>query len=311
MVSRSKQKGTRMNLTRQACVALIVAGLFPLTSSAQTFTAADVILRLQKHYAAPAPPNTVDTIKAGDPSTPVTGIAVTFLDTMDVLRHASRRGLNLIITHEPTFYSHLDDTAFFVEDPVYLEKLAFIQQHHMVVFRFHDQMHSITPDPIAMGLVEALGWKSYMDTGSPFQLTIPRTTLLQLARELATKLNTHTLRVVGNPALPITHVALRPGAVGTQKQILALRSDEVEVLLVGEVPEWETVEYVRDATAQGRHKALILLGHEVSEEPGMKTCAQDLRAIFPNLPVELIPAGQPYWTPDYPAASAPTNATAK
>ena len=65
------------------------------------------------------------------------------------------------------------------------------------------------------------------------------------------------------------------------------------MLLVGEVPEWETVAVRRDARAQGRPKALILLGHEVSEEPGMKKCAEDLRALFPKLPVVLIPAGQP------------------
>ncbi len=143
----------------------------PLTASSQTLTAADVILRLQNHYAAPVPSSTVDTIKAGDPSTPVTGIAITFLDTMDVLRQASQRGLNLVITHEPTFYNHLDETTFFVEDPVYLEKLAFIQQHHMVVFRFHDEIHSISPDPIAMGLVNpSVGratWMAATHSSSP------------------------------------------------------------------------------------------------------------------------------------------------
>jgi putative NIF3 family GTP cyclohydrolase 1 type 2 len=300
MVSRSEAKGASMKLIRPSCLALIVIAVLPLTTFAQTLTAADAIHRFQQHYSVPVPPNTVDTIKAGDPSTPVTGIAVTFLDTMDVLREANRRGLNLVITHEPTFYNHLDDAAFFADDPVYLEKLAFIQQHHMVVFRFHDQMHSISPDPVATGLVEALGWQSYRNAGGPWHLTIPRTTLLELSRELAKKLNAQSLRVVGDPALPITHVGLLPGAAGTQKQILALRSDEVEVLLVGEVPEWETVEYIRDASAQGRHKALILLGHEVSEEPGMKACAADLRALFPNLPVALIPAGSPTWNPDHP-----------
>lgn len=290
---------------------LILAAMLPRTATAQTLTGAEAILHIQKHYATAPPPNTVDTIKAGDPSTPVTGIAVTFLDTMDVLREANRRGLNLVITHEPTFYNHLDDTAFFAADPVYREKLAFIQQHHIVVFRFHDQMHSTSPDPVAMGLVQALGWQSYMDAGSPWQLTIPRTTLLDLSRELAKKLNAPTLRVVGNPGLAITHVAIRPGAVGTQKQILALRSDEVEVLLAGEVPEWETVEYVRDASAQGHHKALILLGHEVSEEPGMKKCAEDLHAMFPTLPVTFIPAGQPTWNPDCPPVKAATGDSVK
>jgi putative NIF3 family GTP cyclohydrolase 1 type 2 len=150
-----------------------------------------------------------------------------------------------------------------------------------------------------------------MDAGSPWQLTIPRTTLLELSRELAKKLNAPTLRVVGNPDLPITHVALRPGAVGTQKQIVALRSDDVEVLLAGEVPEWETVEYVRDASAQGRHKALILLGHAISEEAGMKQCAEDLRALFPGVKVQFVPAGQPTWNPDHPPVAAAAKASAK
>ncbi len=289
---------------RSVCAVVALVAVFPLAVAAQTLTAAEAIHRIQQHYSVAPPPNTVDTIKAGDPSTQVKGIAVTFLDTMDVLREADKRGLNLVITHEPTFYNHLDDTAFFADDPVYREKLAFIQQHHMVVFRFHDQMHSISPDPVAVGFLEAMGWQNYMVAGNPFRLTIPKTTLLELSRELATKLNAQSVRVVGNPALPITHVGMLPGAAGTQRQIQALRSDEVEVLLVGEVPEWETISYVLDASAQGRLKALILLGHEVSEEAGMTKCVEDVRALFPKLPVVHLPAGQPMWTPERPPANA-------
>jgi putative NIF3 family GTP cyclohydrolase 1 type 2 len=274
-------------------------------AAAQSLTAAEAISRIQKRYSAALPPNTVDTVKAGELSTPVTGIATTFLDTMDVLREAARRGTNLVITHEPTFYNHLDDTAFFADDPVYREKLEFIQRHHMVVFRLHDGIHSVSPDPIAGGLVQALGWQSYLDAGNSFRLTIPKITLLNLSREIAAKLNAKTLRVVGDPDLSITHVAIRPGASGLQKQVLALRSDDVEVLIVGEASEWETVEYVRDASTQGRHKALILLGHEVSEEAGMKQCAEDLRPLFPNLQVLFIPAGQPMWSPERPPVLTP------
>jgi putative NIF3 family GTP cyclohydrolase 1 type 2 len=292
-------------------IAFFLLASFPLMSVAQNLTAAEAIARIQKHYAAALPANTVDTIKAGDPSTSVTGIATTFLDTMDVLREAQRRGLNLVISHEPTFYNHLDDTSFFANDPVYREKLAFIQQHHMVVFRFHDQMHEVVPDPVAMGFVQSMGWQNNMDAGSPWQLTIPRTTLLDLSRELARKLNAPTLRIVGKPDLAITHVALLPGAAGTQKQIVALRSDDVEVLLAGEVPEWETVEYVRDASAQGRRKALILLGHAISEEAGMKQCAADLHALFPGVKVQFVPAGQPTWNPDHPPVAAAAKASAK
>jgi putative NIF3 family GTP cyclohydrolase 1 type 2 len=219
---------------------------------------------------------------------------------MDVLREANRRGANLVVTHEPTFYNHLDDPGFFAEDPVYRDKLAFVQQHHMVVFRLHDGIHMVSPDPIASAFIQALGWQHYADAGNPFLFSIPKTTLLALSRELAAKLNARTLRVVGDPSLEITHVAIRPGASGLQKQVVALRSDNVEVLIAGEAAEWETVEYVRDASAQGRHKGLILLGHEVSEEAGMKQCAEDLRALFPRVPVIHIPAGQPLWNPDHP-----------
>ena len=51
---------------------------------------------------------TVDTFKAGDPDTPVTGIAVTMMATLDVLQRAAANHQNLIITHEPTFFSHQD-----------------------------------------------------------------------------------------------------------------------------------------------------------------------------------------------------------
>ncbi len=277
--------------------------LFSPHPQAQTLTAADALHQIQARYPAKVAADTVDTVKAGDPSTPVTGIATTFLDTMDVLRQANLRGLNLVITHEPTFYNHRDDTSFFTDDPVYEEKLAFIQKHHMVVFRLHDEIHAVPPDTIAIALLGALGWQQYAKPNDPFFATIPPTTLDALSLELQHKLKVNTIRVVGDPNLQLTHVALRPGASGLQKQVDALRHPDVEVLIAGEASEWETVEYVRDAAAQGRHKALILIGHEVSEEPGMLECSKDLQSLFPKLKVEDIPAGSPLWNPEHPPAS--------
>jgi putative NIF3 family GTP cyclohydrolase 1 type 2 len=279
------------------------------TSGAQTMRAADAITRIQHRYAAAPPPNTVDTVKAGDPNTPVTGIVTTFLDTMDVLREAVRRGDNLIITHEPTFYNHRDDTRFFADDPVYKEKLAFIEQHHLVVFRLHDEIHADATDHILTGVYEALGWQGYSrGTGAIGQhfVTIPQTTLGQIAKELQSRLQIQTLRVEGDPGLSITRVAVLPGSSGLEKQVLALRRPDVELLIAGEASEWETVEYVRDAVAQGRHKALILLGHEVSEEPGMERCAKELRELFPGVRVDHVVAGQPLWNPEHePVAKKP------
>ena len=303
------QKELMLNTFRRVCRVMALVVVLQVGATAQTLTAAEAVERIKHRYAT-APANTVDTIKAGDPSTPITGIATTFLDTMDVLREANRRGCNLVITHEPTFYNHLDDTGFFADDPVYREKLAFIQQHHMVVFRLHDAIHITSPDHIFTGFLQSLGWQNYMVAGDPSLVTIPKTTLLKLSRELAAKLDARTLRVVGDPNLKVRQVAIRLGAAGMQKQVTALRGD-VEVLLAGESAEWETVEYVRDAVAQGRNKALILMGHEVSEEAGMKQCAEDLGQAFPGLQVIHIPAGQPMWSPMNPPTGSAARNSAK
>jgi putative NIF3 family GTP cyclohydrolase 1 type 2 len=277
---------------------LILTGalLLSISGGAQTLTAAQAWQRIQQRYPSPVP-DTVDTLKAGDPSTPVTGIATTFMDTMAVLREANRRGLNLVISHEPTFYNHRDDTKFFADDPVFKEKLAFIEQHHMVVYRLHDEIHGTKPDDFETALLDAMGWQKYVTGDDIFHATIPPVSLGTLAKQLQEKLRANTLRVVGDSSMMVHRVVIVPGAAGLETQVSALRSDDVDLEIAGESAEWEGVEYVRDASTQGRHKALILLGHEISEEPGMVKCAEDLRQVFPGVKVEHIAAGNPLWLP--------------
>jgi putative NIF3 family GTP cyclohydrolase 1 type 2 len=105
------------------------------------------------------------------------------------------------------------------------------------------------------------------------------------------------MRVVGNPEMKLTKIGFLPGASGAAKQIMMLERDDVEALLIGEAPEWETISYARDAVTEGKHKALIILGHTVSEEAGMRYCAQWLTTFIPETPIEFIPAGEPFWTP--------------
>jgi putative NIF3 family GTP cyclohydrolase 1 type 2 len=276
---------------------------------AQTLTAGEAIAKIQHLYGAAPGPGTVDTIKVGDPSTVVTGITTTFLDTMDVLRESVKRGNNLIITHEPTFYNHLDATKNFTDDPFYKEKRAFIEKNHLVVFRLHDEIHrGEGTDHILKGVYAAMGWEGYPHPEGPrgqYFVTIPQITLGEIAKKLQAKLQIQTMRVEGDPKLSITHVALLPGASGLENQVAALNQPDVELLIAGEASEWETVEYVRDAVAQGRHKAMILLGHEVSEEPGMEQCAKELRAVFPKLRVEHIVSGQPLWNPEHGPVAKP------
>ena len=279
---------------------LLTISAFGLSLPAQTtnapLTAAEAIKRIIAATGATPPPNTVDTIKAGDPNTIVTGIATTFLDTYQVLEKAVADNKNLIVTHEPTFYNHPDDMTVLGDDAVQAQKLAYIKEHHLVVWRFHDTWHLRQPDGILEGVINEFGWKPYQSTTDPHLFTLPPTTVAQLAATLRAKAGSHIMRVIGDPNMQVTQVALLPGAAGLTRQVKLLERDDVQVLVAGESAEWEGVEYARDAGAQGRHKALILLGHEVSEEAGMRYCAEWLKSVLPGVSIEYIRAGEPYWS---------------
>jgi putative NIF3 family GTP cyclohydrolase 1 type 2 len=274
---------------------LVVLALTPgLAAPAQRLTARQVVERIQQATGAQPPANTVDTFKGGDPDEKVTGIATTFLDSYAVLEKAAADGHNLIITHEPTFYNHPDDKNVLGDDPVQAQKEAFIREHHLVIWRFHDLWHLRNPDGILEGVTAKLDWQKFQSLTEPHLFKLPPTTVAALEADLRQKLGAASFRIVGDRNMRVTGVGLLPGASGEVKQVRMLERPDVDLLVAGEASEWETVEYVRDAAAQGRHKALILLGHEVSEEPGMEYCAKWLEGLFPGIPVEFLEAGTPF-----------------
>lgn len=259
-------------------------------------TARELVEEIKKQVGVEWKKDTVDTFKAGNPDTVVTGVAVTMMATMNVLERASAKGLNFVITHEPTFYAHLDTPEGIPEsDPVWAEKRAFIEKHGLVVWRFHDHWHMRKPDGIEAGVVRVLGWEKFQRPDNQYLFVMPEITLKELAEQVSRKLDSSVVRVVGEPEMKITKLGLSPGAAGSQREIHALEQDDVQVLLVGETREWETVEYAADAVSEGRNKALIVLGHVPSEQPGMEECARWLKGFVKNLPVEFVPAKQPFW----------------
>ena len=260
-------------------------------------TAREVVAAIQKNVGVPWNSETVDTFKAGNPDTPVTGVAVTMMATLDVLQRAAEKGENLIITHEPTFYNHLDIPEDLAQsDPVWTAKRAFIEKHRLVVWRFHDHWHRRKSDGILVGVMHALGWEKYQNPANQYLFTLPETKLERLALEVANRLDTPVLRVVGNPEMKVSRVALSPGSAGFVRETRALASDNVELLLVGETREWETVEYAADAVTAGKAKALIVIGHVPSEQPGMEECARWLKTFVKEVPIEFVPTRQPFWT---------------
>ena len=289
------RQGTRVTA---AFVAVMTLAWMPAGAAPGAITAREIVERIKQHVGVPWSDQTVDTFKDGDPETRVTGIATTMMATMDVLKRAAASGSNLIITHEPTFYDHLDpiDPLEKEQDAVQSEKRAFIKAHGLVVWRFHDHWHRRHPDGIQSGMARALGWEAYVRPDDEHVYAIPATTLGSLAASLKARLGIRTLRVVGDPALRVETVALIPGAAGFEYQRHAFQG-RAEVVIIGEAREWETVLYADDAAVQGRRKALIVLGHIPSEQAGMEECARWLKTFVTEVPVSFVAAKEPFWTP--------------
>jgi putative NIF3 family GTP cyclohydrolase 1 type 2 len=306
-------------ISRREFVALTASSVatVPLTSMARTIkgsvTAQDIFDRIRKNVGVEWKTDTVDTFKAGEPATVVTGIVTTALASLNVLNAAVKAGANMIVTSEPTFFARADSPTPPVRripgmpqndapsapppaDPVFTAKAEFLKKHNLVVLRLSDHWRLRRPDPFAQGLAGELGWSKFVAAGDRAHLTIPETSLDALASHVKRSLKSRGgMRIVGSQSLRIRKVAFLPGSTPLQAAVQIL--PEVDTIIAGEVREWETVEYVRDTVALGGKKSLILVGRIVSEDPGMQSCAQWLKTIVPEVSSTWISAGDPYWRP--------------
>src|SRR5580700_5857357 len=178
-------------------------------------TAGEVVERIKKNIGAPWPdddPTFRDWFKIGGPDQTVTGIATSFGGNLRVLQLAQKAGLNMIIVHEPTFYSDADirhpgtkggatecDAAC-QSDALFELKMAWAQKNNIVVWRIHDHIHARKPaDGISLGWNEKLGWNQYgvgaSDRGTPRGWVIPPSTLGEVAKYIAKTFDSHSVRV--------------------------------------------------------------------------------------------------------------------
>ncbi len=289
-------------ITRRRFVAGTLAGAtlgtMPFLSrgsdKSRNLTVQEVIDLILAHVPGDRLARSVDRVKAGDPGTIVRGIATTMFPTVDVLRRAAGAGANFVIVHEPSFYNHHDDVDWLEGDDVYNMKRELIISNEMVIWRFHDYWHRVRPDGIRMGVLNQLAWVTYYDESHPELLTLPQTRLSGIIRHLKERLGIEQVRYIGDLNETCRRIALMPGAVGGRAHIELLKRDKPDVLICGEAPEWETVEYIRDARALGLRRSLVVLGHVQSEEPGMEWLVQWLQPKIPGVRITHISSHSPF-----------------
>ena len=233
---------------------------------------------------------TVDTIKVGSRDTVVTGVVTTMFATIEVIQKAIELKCNLIIPHEPTFFSGQDETDYLQADPMFRAKYNLMEKNEITVWRNHDYVHRMEDDGVRIGVVHDLNWTAYYQSRNPV-LIIPEISLRDLINHVKAKLGVPAMRYVGDLNQTCSKVLLLPGAVGGRRQIEAIMKERPDVLVCGESNEWETPEYVRTASEIGMKLSMIEIGHSASEEGGSNFVKNWLIQHMPGLPVHHIPSG--------------------
>ena len=257
----------------------------------ETYTVGEIMDLFIKEVPGGILTNTVDTLKAGNRNMLVTGIVTSMFATIEVIRKAIDLGANFIIAHEPVFYNHQDDRSWLKDDDVYQYKAGLLKQHNMAVWRNHDYIHSLVPDGVTVGVLKKLQWTKYASQDVPNNITLPATTLKELIGYLKEKLLIEKVRYVGDPVQSCSRLLLMPGAAGGRRQIESIGRIKPDVLICGEIQEWETAEYVRDARAKGDNISLVVLGHIASEEPGSEFMLNWLKKKIPSVTSTHISSG--------------------
>lgn len=273
----------------------------------------EVIAALEN--AIPLPfPQTCDIYHIGNPEAEVQKIASVFMADVEVIRKAAAEGVNLIITHEPTWHNGLSlplwdegqgwtvagpEFDWLRRDPVALEKKKLIEENGITIYRSHDRMHFHKPDLIYQGWIQEMGWESYLrQDETMWHYDIPATTLGGLAGFFKEKLGMDAVQVIGDPGQKAEHlsVLVGGGSLGLGDELMPMRDmmeKGIDTLVCGETTEWTSISYVRDAAQLGLGKGMIILGHNRTEEAGMKHFPAFLQPLVGDIPVVFIPSGEP------------------
>ena len=230
-----------------------------------------------------------DKWSAGNGEKEIRRVAVCMFPTLNVLREVTAWGADLMIPHEPTFNHPFDE---FIKTPVTDAKRTLIDESGLAVYRLHDFMHAMDPDLIHLGFTESLGLSGHYADKDHFVLDTP-ISALELAESLESLLGMDHVRICGSRDHQAKILTLACGATG-HTYLDAIRKGEFELMIVGEMCEWNEMEYIRDWSELTDDKAALVLGHALSERDGMRYLSQMLSKHFPELEFRYFDCGDVY-----------------
>lgn len=251
----------------------------------------------------PVPEPSVDRIILGDATCDVRGIAVVWMPTWHALREAARRGCNVVVAHEPTFFTHHDldgfDAAFADAPPraraslaaMRDAKRAWIEQHGLVIIRCHDVPDAM-PGGVVDALADALGFAAAEVAAAWQRYRVVRLAAAREARDVARRLadafaslGQPGVGFYGDPARPVRTLGLGTGYGCEPWRFVELGAD-MGLTIDDRIKTWTDGEWADDSGYP-----LAVINHGTSEEWGVRRLAQRIEEHFPAIPVRLIPQG--------------------
>jgi len=258
--------------------------------------------------------NTVDRFLAGNPSSEVNGIAVSWMPTLPNLERALNAGCNLFVTHEPLYAVKIDDegnvvggTPFidphlrgikekrFSKDDAWVKKQRWLEETGMTVYRCHDFWDDSPEEGIHGAWADWLGFngkpiktKRFYEIHKFDEMTFGD--LAERILERVRLLGQEVIHVIGDLKKRVSSIAIGTGAITDYREMHEMGAD-VLLLTDDGTRLWESGQWAVESDTP-----LIIVNHSTSEEPGIITLARYIERVFPEVPVMHIPTGCIYKT---------------
>ncbi|MBK9391807.1 MAG: Nif3-like dinuclear metal center hexameric protein [Bacteroidetes bacterium] len=242
-------------------------------------------------------PDTVDRIIIGNPETVIRKIGTCWMSNQETCRKAVESGINVLITHEPTFYTHrdLDEVPGFLKrSPEFTrdqylaqieKKKKWINDNGLVIIRNHDTLDALPEKGIPFALGQFLGFKNSDIIASRTYYNVYRfekQSASSFARHLAGK-----LKELGQPGVAfygdtkreVASVGIGTGWICDPMDYADLKPDVF--IAIDDVVKT----HIQTVFAEDTGHPLIVINHGVSEEMGMRSLNQIIKEKYPDIEV--------------------------
>ncbi len=240
-------------------------------------------------------PDTVDKIIIGDADTRVRKIGTCWLPTWETCRKAVASGVNVLVVHEPTFYTHRD----LAEVPRFLErnsdftrsqylsqiekKKSWIKDNGLVIIRNHDTLDALQEKGIPFALGHFLGFSNNDIIASRTYYNVykfRKQSASSFAGYIAGRLKElgqPGVAFYGDAAREVESAGIGTGWICDPMDYADLKPDVF--IAIDDVIRT----HIQTVYAEDTGHPLIVINHGTSEEMGMRSLNQIIQDKFPEI----------------------------